>query len=87
MESAGGMTTLGQSYASFRYLVRNVRWVELAISCLIVFFARQLSHLTFDPLPVAIVFGLGFLWNLAFWYAGRSVLHAHHRRFQPARRD
>jgi len=68
------MTTLRQSYTSFRYLVRSVRWVELAVSGLIVFFARQLSHLSFDPLPVAAVFALGFAWNLAFWHAGRRHL-------------
>ncbi len=68
------MTTLRQSYSSFRYLVRHVRWVELAISALIVFFARELSHLTFDVKPVLAVFALGFFWNTLFWHAGRRHL-------------
>jgi signal transduction histidine kinase/putative methionine-R-sulfoxide reductase with GAF domain len=68
------VTNVGQTFTSFRFLVRSVRWVELAISCLIVFFARAVSHLEFQVLPVALIFGLGFLWNVAFWYAGRRHL-------------
>jgi signal transduction histidine kinase/HD-GYP domain-containing protein (c-di-GMP phosphodiesterase class II) len=68
------VTTVGQTLTNFRFLVRSVRWVELAITALIVFFARAVSHLDFPILPVAIVFGASFLWNLAFWYAGRRHL-------------
>jgi signal transduction histidine kinase/HD-GYP domain-containing protein (c-di-GMP phosphodiesterase class II) len=68
------MTTLRQSYSSFRYLVRNVRWVELSITALIVFSARELSYINFDARPVLIIFALAFLWNFLFWHAGRRHL-------------
>ena len=68
------MSTLKQSYSSFRYLVRHVRWVELSISAMIVFFAQQLSYIHFNPRPVAAVFALGLLWNFMFWHAGRRHL-------------
>ncbi len=68
------MTTLRQSYSSFRYLVRHVRWVELSIMAMIVFFARELSYIHFDPRPVAVVFTLGLVWNFMFWHAGRRHL-------------
>jgi signal transduction histidine kinase/HD-GYP domain-containing protein (c-di-GMP phosphodiesterase class II) len=68
------MANLIQSYRRFRFLVRNVRWVELAVSALIVIGAHQMGHLDFALTPVLIVFGLGFVWNWAFWYAGRRHL-------------
>jgi signal transduction histidine kinase len=68
------MSRLLQSYTNFRFLARSVRWVELFISALIVTFAREVSHLQFPVLPVAVVFALGFLWNVAFWYAGKRHL-------------
>ena len=51
------MSQLAQSYSNFRFLVRGVRWVELALSALIVFFTRAVSHLEFPILPVLIVLG------------------------------
>lgn len=68
------MSTLGHTYSNFRFLVRGVRWVELTLSALIVFFTRSVAHLAFDWRPVAIIFCLGYLWNLGFWYAGRRHL-------------
>lgn len=68
------MASLMHSYRRFRFLVRNVRWVELAVSALIVIGAQKAGGLDFSLLPVLIVFGLGFLWNWAFWYAGRRHL-------------
>lgn len=68
------MSTLAQSYTNFRFLVRSVRWVELALSALIVIFTREVSHLEFPLVPVLIALGIGFLWNTAFWYAGRRHL-------------
>lgn len=68
------MSTLGHTYSNFRFLVRGVRWVELTLSALIVFFTRAVADLEFDWRPVAIVFCVGYLWNLGFWYAGRRHL-------------
>jgi signal transduction histidine kinase/HD-GYP domain-containing protein (c-di-GMP phosphodiesterase class II) len=68
------MANLIQSYRRFRFLVRNVRWVELAVSALIVIGAHKVGHLDFALTPVLIVFALGFVWNWAFWYAGRRHL-------------
>ncbi len=68
------MTAVVQSYRNFRFLVRGVRWVELAICAFIVIFAREVAQLEFDREPVLIVFGLGIVWNTAFWYAGRRHL-------------
>ena len=68
------MTSLVRSYRNFRFLVRSVRWVELAISAMIVVFAHEIADLQFDLRPVAAVFGAGFVWNWAFWYAGRRHL-------------
>lgn len=68
------MTSLVRSYRNFRFLVRSVRWVELAISAVIVVFAHEVAGLRFPLGPVAIVFGLGLLWNWGFWYAGRRHL-------------
>lgn len=78
------MSSLVQSYRRFRFLVRNVRWVELAVSALIVVGAQKFGELDFALLPVMIVFGLGFLWNWAFWYAGRRHL-LHERGLAGAR--
>jgi len=68
------MTSLVRSYRNFRFLVRSVRWVELAICAVIVVFAHEVAGLQFDLGPVAAVFGLGLLWNWGFWYAGRRHL-------------
>lgn len=68
------MANLVNSYRRFRFLVRNVRWIELAVSALIVFGAQKFGELDFRIMPVMIVFALGFLWNWAFWYAGRRHL-------------
>lgn len=68
------MTSLVRSYRNFRFLVRSVRWVELAISAVIVVFAHEVADLRFPLGPVAAVFGLGLVWNWAFWYAGRRHL-------------
>lgn len=68
------MSSLVRSYHNFRFLVRSVRWVELAIGATIVLMARQLAGLEFSLGPVAAVYGLGILWNVAFWYAGRRHL-------------
>ncbi len=78
------MTGLVRSYRNFRFLVRSVRWVELAISLLIVFVARALVSLEFDPRPVLVVYALGFAWNVAFWHAGRRHL-LHERGAEGAR--
>ena len=68
------MQSLVRSYHNFRFLVRSVRWVELAISAVIVVFAKAFAGLAFDLGPVVLVFGLGLLWNWGFWYAGRRHL-------------
>ena len=68
------MASLIHSYRRFRFLVRNVRWVELAVSALIVVGAQRVGHLDFSLAPVLVVFALGFVWNWAFWYAGRRHL-------------
>jgi signal transduction histidine kinase/HD-GYP domain-containing protein (c-di-GMP phosphodiesterase class II) len=68
------MSRLLQTYSNFRFLARSVRWVELFIAAVIVFFAREVSHLQFPVVPVVIVFAVGFLWNVAFWYAGQRHL-------------
>jgi signal transduction histidine kinase/putative methionine-R-sulfoxide reductase with GAF domain len=70
------VASLVNSYRRFRFLVRNVRWIELTVSALIVTGAHKFGGLDFALLPVVIVFALGFLWNWAFWYAGqRHLLH------------
>jgi signal transduction histidine kinase len=68
------MASLMHSYRRFRFLVRSVRWVELAVSALIVIGAQKAGGLEFALLPVLVVFALGFAWNWAFWYAGRRHL-------------
>ncbi|RKZ10032.1 hypothetical protein DRQ32_07590, partial [bacterium] len=78
------MASLVSSYRRFRFLVRNVRWVELAVSALIVIVAQRVGELDFALTPVLIIFGLGFLWNWAFWYAGRRHL-LHERGLAGAR--
>ena len=76
------MASLMHSYRRFRFLVRSVRWVELAVSALIVIGAQKVGELDFALTPVLIVFGLGFVWNWAFWYAGRRHLLGGHDTFQ-----
>ena len=68
------MSTLSQSFSNFRFLVRGVRWVELVLAAAIVFFTRAVADLQFDWRPVLGVFVLGFIWNWAFWFAGRKYL-------------
>ena len=68
------MASLVRSYRNFRFLVRSVRWVELAIAAIIVAFAREFAGLVFDLRPLVVVFALGLLWNWGFWYAGRRHL-------------
>jgi hypothetical protein len=68
------VASLVNSYRRFRFLVRNVRWIELTVSALIVVGAHRVGGLDFALLPVLIVFALGFLWNWAFWYAGQRHL-------------
>jgi signal transduction histidine kinase/HD-GYP domain-containing protein (c-di-GMP phosphodiesterase class II) len=68
------MASLVRSYHNFRFLVRSVRWVELAISATIVVFAHVFAGLAFDLTPLVFVFALGLVWNWGFWYAGRRHL-------------
>lgn len=68
------MPSLVRSYHNFRFLVRSVRWVELAISAVIVVFAHEFAGLAFELAPLVAVFALGLVWNWGFWYAGRRHL-------------
>ena len=68
------MSDLHQSCSNFRFLVRGVRWVELTVAALIVFFTRGVADLQFDWRPVLAVFGMGIAWNSAFWVAGKKHL-------------